>query len=287
MPEETTTTTTTTTPAEPELIAGKFKDTAAFQQAFTELAKHEKVNMPWLQAAKFDDVQQQVEAYKGMESRLKQPNTPAPDASKLELGGQQQQQAEPPKPMTMQDLIGGLGIEQDKLNQAVQTGGKVPDDIYSKFGQAKIVMPDGTTRPLGKELVDQVLGSQAQGARYQQVLMDQAAAHVGGKEQLNNLIAFGGTLPASTQQSINIELADPTTMKSGLSRLDALYKQSIGAGGSNGIVSQTQGSAGDVSKQPFKTHAEIIAFRKEHGQDSDIYKSRLIATPNEVLNRIA
>lgn len=286
MPEETTQTTQTDTTqqTEPTLIAGKFKDEAAFHEGFQQLAQHEKVGMAALANAQFESVEQKVEAYKQMESALGRSTPPAPAPDKLEVGGDR---PAPPQPMTMNELVAGLGIEQEKLNSAVMGGGGIPDEVYQQFGKAVIKMPDGTERPLGKELVDQVLGAQAQGAQYQQMLAQQAANHVGGTDKLNALLQFGGTLDPVTQKSINMELNNPATMQAALDRLDGLYAKSVGAGNSNGIVSNTQGTTTPLANTPFKTVQEEREFKKQHGADSEVYKSRLLKTPDDVFNRIA
>lgn len=284
-PPTTPTTPTTPSPEQPaQLIAGKFKDEAALKEAITSLAKHEKIGMPELASVAFENTDRAVAVYKRLESMLGRPATPAPDATSLELG---RTQAAPTTPMSMQELIAGLGVQQEKLNEAVLKGGKPSEDVYAQFGKAVITLPDGTQRTLGPDIVDQFLGAQAKGAQYQQVIMDQAAQHVGGKDKLNALIAFGDTLPPTMQQSINIELGDASTMKSGLDRLNQLYLQSVGAAGSNGIVSDTSGAVTNLANQPFKTHAEMKQFRKEKGENDPVYKSRLAATPVDVLNRVA
>lgn len=280
-----------------ELIAGKYKGQDAFDSAFQQLAKHEKVNLPGLASAKFDDIKQKVEVYKSLESML---HRGAPKADALNLNGdnqqgqqgQQQANAAPPKPMSMQDLVAGVGIEQEKINQAVMQGQQLPADMLSKFAQAKITLPDGTTGTLSPELVQQVLGAQAMAAQSQQhaqqQIMQQAAQHVGGEDKLNALLHFGRTnLPDSTKQSIDIELGNPATRTAALDRLNSLYAQHVGAGGSNGIVSNTSGSGDSLANKPFKNGAERKAFAKEHGTDSPVYKSRLAATPETNLNRIA
>lgn len=285
------TTSQTTTPGEggePHLIAGKFKDAEAFDVGFAELAKHDKVGIPGLASVKFDSIEQKVEVYKSMESRLRQPNTPPPRATSLELGGQQQTQVpEPAKPITMAELVQGVGIKQDELNEAILGGSAIPEDVYDKFGQAKITMPDGTTRVMSKELVNHVFGSQRQSVQYQQLILQQAAAHVGGQDKLDALIHFKQSLPRGTRASIDAELGDVDSMASGLDRLGQLYAKAIGADGSVGIVSNTQGASASMANTPFKSRADMNAFAEKHGRDSEIYKSRLLATPIDAINRIA
>lgn len=283
----------TTPTQEAPLIAGKFKDEDSFRQAFTSLATHEKVNMPELAEAKFENTDRQVAVYKQLESMLGRAGQPPahtkPDeGGKLELGQQQQAaQQQPATPLSMQELVQGIGIEQDKLNQAVMGGQGLPQDIYEAFSKATVKLPDGTERPIGKEIVDQVIGSQAQAAQMQQVIKQQAAQHVGGQDKLAALMQFGATLDPTTQQSINLELANPSTVNNGLDRLNQLYAKHVGSDNSNGIVSDTQAGTPSLADQPFKTAAEEREFRKKHGGDSKVYQSRLLKTPNDVLNTVA
>lgn len=273
-----------------DLIAGKYKDEDAFHAAFESLAKHDKVNLPGLASAKFDDINQKVEAYKGLESLL---HRGAPKADGLNLNGEgqpdgQQANAEPAKPMSMQDLVAGVGADQEKINQAVMQGQQVPDDMLSKFAQAKITLPDGTTGTLSPDLVKQVLGAQTQAAQSQQQAMQAAAQHVGGEDKLNALLHFGRTsLPDATKRSIDLELADPSTRTAALDRLNQLYAKSVGAENSNSIVSDTAGSSGSLANKPFQTRAEMKEFAKKHGKDSDVYKSRFMATPDKIISEIA
>lgn len=279
-----------------QLIANKYKDVDAFDSAFSQLAKHEKVNLPGLAAAKFDDLDQKIELYKGLESLLHR-GAPKADGLNLNPGeqqaqqDQQQQDAQPPKPMSMQDLVAGVGLEQEKINQAVMQGQDLSDDMLGKFAQAKITLPDGTTGTLSPELVKQVLGAQSMAAQSQQQaqqqVMQAAAQHVGGEDKLNALLDFGrNTLADATKKAIDTELADPSTRNAALDRLNQLYAQHVGAGRSNGIVSDTSGTGGTLANKPFRNGAERRAFAKEHGLDSPVYQSRLEATPEDNLNKL-
>jgi len=273
-----------------EKILGKYNTPEDFDNAFGELVKHEKINMPELSGVEFADQDRKIAVYKQLSSLM---GKPAPEATSLELGGGEQTQQQPQQqsqlgdPLTMQELVAGVGVKQDELNNLVMNGGALPQETAEKFKQAVIELPDGSRRPLDPSVVQQVLGSQAQGVQYQQVLLSQAADHVGGREQLNALMQFGGTLDPVTQQSINIELKNPGTMKSALDRLSAIYKSKIGAEGSSGIVSDTSGPGVNLSNKPFKNNAEKKAFANEHGEDSKIYQSRLLATPDSNLSNIA
>ena len=265
-----------------ELIAGKYKDQDAFDSAFDHLADHEKVNMPWIKSATFETNEQKVEAYKGMESRL---HSAAPKAESLQLG--EDQPAAPSEPMSMEDLVAGVGVQQDAVDKIVMQGGQLPKEIVDKFSQAKITLPDGRTGTLSEDIVKQVFGAQAQAAASAQQSLAAAAQYVGGQDKLNALMQFGGTLDPTTMQSINVELGNTSTMKQGLDRLDAMYQKSIGADQSNPVVSDTQGNVNSIANTPFKDINEKKEFGKKHGTDSEIYKSRLLATPDSAISHVA
>ena len=287
MPEETTTQETTTEQTEttettPELIAGKFKDTDAFDTGFDSLVKHERIGLPQLAGMEFESQEQKVDVYKRLSSMMR---SPVPKADSLDLTGDQQETA-PPQPMSMQDLVAGVGANQEAINQAVMGGSALSDETYEQFGKAVITMPNGTKGTLSRELLDQVIGAQSQASKVKEFSMQVATQHVGSREQVDALIAFGKTLDPVTKQAISLELGNLTTMKGALDRLNHLYNKQIGADGSNGIFSDSQGAGVNLANKPFKNSEEAKAFRKEHGQDDKTYKSRLMATPNDVLNRV-
>lgn len=170
------------------------------------------------------------------------------------------------------------GLRFDDVAQRFTQTGSLEDADYAALKK------QGFTRTMVDEyLAGQKVIAETQAQTTRQIV-DGATQYVGGKEQLDTLLAFGRELPKHVQDTINGLLKSPDTYRDGLDMLKSRYTQKVGTPGT-----QVSGMPSSSSGVGFATQAELASAMKEirskGGQpfDDPAFKARLNATPKHIL----
>lgn len=214
-----------TAPAEPQLIAGKFKTQ--------------------------DDL---VAAYKALESKLGKPAEPAPTTSQSPATPATQEPAT--DPLTIPPAFNpaepvytpGLSSQQvmDFANQEYAANQKLSDNAYAALA----------SQGVSKEMVDAyIAGQQAT----QQAQLAETFAVVGGKEQFQTMTAWASNnLSDAEIDEFNAAVAKPETRKLAMLALQGKY---VAANGAAPTTLVTGGSS--PAANAFASKAEMVAAMQD------------------------
>lgn len=243
-------------PEPPKLIAGKFKDEAAFQQGFREIQK--SLGLPDLPADKpvfgdgtpFATLDAAVGAYKHFEGLYgrRQVKPPAAPTDPLQIKPPEQQAL--PDDADVNAIVTRAGLKGEDIRASFAADGKCTDEQYAALKKQGIP----------KAAVDQYLRAQtvAEAAVVSQVLA-KAEQFAGGKEQLENVKTWMATnIPADELEQLNAQVKTnpaffPVMIQIGMAR------KSAGLGASNGTMTTGSGTptTGITTKAEWRKYAAL------------------------------
>lgn len=220
-------------------IAGKFKDEAAFNQGFDELAK--KLGLEGLVRGDFENVDAKVAAYNKMQSELGKRAGKGP--TKLEVNPADQADG---IDVTINSVLAEAKLDGVELAKQWEEHGELTAEQYAAFD--KIGLP--------KTLVNEVIHLRQIAAQHegQQRLgaVEEAATMLGGKEQLETVLGWAAkNLGEDELADVNARLDDAKRWKGAILELEARYTKAAGASGSRETI-QGGGAAGGAGG-PFET----------------------------------
>ena len=167
-------------PPQPELIAGKFKDEAAFQQGARELFKHRGVqvadNAPvYGEGGYFANKDAAVTFYKALAGNSPAP-APAPEYADTDIDG----------------LFKAIGLDTAKFGENLVKTKSIDDESLKKFQSIEVKGADGKLYGLNKEALNDIFAGRveaaqikAERAREVQEQTKQAAFKIAGGSQEN------------------------------------------------------------------------------------------------------
>jgi len=195
----------------------------------------------WL-PEKFKTPEDLAKSYSELEKKLSAPKSPLP-----------QIETQPVNPLADDDFsvetaLTKAGVTEADIAKAISdNGGKVPDDIYSKFKALGI----------GKRMVDDVVAQRATIAQnmIQKALSDGLAV-AGGQQQVDTLFEFAKQLPQGTKDTINVLLGKSDTYAEGVRLLKTHYDTAVAGGTRQPLMEGTGHDAG-----PSKGYESAAAAR--------------------------
>lgn len=254
------------------LIAGKYKDQAAFETGIRELYKTRGIPLAEGreligEKGRWSSVDEAETEYKFLASH------------RLENGAE--------NPLSDDDDLQGIlkkaGIKAEDFTAKWSEGKKISDD---HFAAIKKVAPS-MTRKLAEETVASIYKAQQieaeQLARIQMDVKNRAISIAGGEEQLNTLLNhFAPTLPPAIIQDLQRRLDDPQLAEGAVQELATRYQNKHGTN----AVPIVLGSGIPSGPGPITNASELASVMEARRRGDKVAIARFNATPKSVLDTL-
>jgi hypothetical protein len=262
-------------PPQPELIAGKFKDEAAFQQGARELFKHRGVqvadNAPvYGDGGYFASKDAAVTFYKALAG-----NAPAPqpvEYADTDIDG----------------LFKAIGLDTAKFGENLVKNKSIDDDSLKAFGSIEVKGKDGKVYKLNKDALNDIFVGRVEVAeikaresqRFQEQLKQEAHKIAGGEQQYNQMMQWAkSNVDAPTLAKYEQMLSDGNTALDAVRVIKARWSEV------NSFAKPIIGDA-PVAAAPIRTADELIEINRLRRRGDIAAQARFDATPLETLRAL-
>ena len=179
--------------------------------------------------------------------------------------------------MDMSGFLEHVGLSAEEVAVNFQADGMLTEDQYNKFQKAGI----------SKDVVDIFMHGQSALANAAQTSVSDAVGKAyemtGGQAALENMLAWASnTMDDTRKEALNVRLDNPATMESAVKELLYDYKQAVGSGYTQQILTGDQvpnTAAGYTTVDEF-----TAAIRKinDAGHLDEATRRRIANTPNHI-----
>lgn len=236
-----------------------------------------------LLAGKFKDVGELEKGYKELETKLGQRgvqiDTPKPAAPNAAPQIGDNPSPTPDEPVDVPTVLTKANLKMEDLAEQFSTKGDLTEDQYNAIRKAR----PGLTKADIRLIAEGMASKQALIGQAVATAVNKAAEAVGGRAQLDNLVAWASTpdagLSPKEKAVLNAQLKDPETVGLAVETLAAKHARAMGAGkaqplAQGGTASTTAGA------KDSREFAQLVAAA-QRGDSAAIAKIQ--ATPDNVI----
>lgn len=266
-------------PPQPDLIAGKFKDEAAFQQGARELFKHRGVqvadNAPvYGDGGYFASKDAAVTFYKALAGNAPA-SAPAPEYADTDIDG----------------LFKAIGLDTAKFGENLVKNKSIDDDSLKAFGSIEVKGKDGKVYKLNKDALNDIFVGRVEAAQIKaeqaklvQEQTKQAAFKIAGGSQENydRLMTWAKSNMSESELATYAAKLNDTNPQVALDTvrvIKARYDEK------NGIGSPIVGTPPSPPR-PITTREELLQVQALRKKGDAAAEARFQATPTETLRAL-
>lgn len=262
-------------PPQPDLIAGKFKDEAAFQQGAAELFKHRGVPLPekavlYGEGGFFRDREAAVKFYSHVQG------TPTPEVPQQPAAPQYGDDAD------YGTILKTAGVDLQAVSEKFARDGKLSDADYAAIKKA---LPGATKKVIDDQFATAheafKLKNEAH-VKFQSEVKTRFDSIMGGDAQASNVMEFVKTLPEKVVADLDRRLKDPDLWEGAALEMRSMYDRKTGADKIAPLV--TGGLV--TAPRPITSPEELIDVMRRRRKGDQEAEARFRATPQSVLETL-